>query len=316
MKLKVEIALFSIPPKWVLACDILFQTLRNFFGIYFSFHCIVAIKCLSEGGGKMKWNFMLMESIILQFVGLLIFWDEPTLLVVWDPYLAPWQGTTHHLVLVAIQVCCWCCSLVAKLAIMFLLCGLAVPQVFRGVASRCVLYSHKFHPLLSGFSQWGIITIIIILITTIIIIITCLCLVLSGSRQLASVVIKALLALGDIILQGEVQQSLLQGDSNKAFKLPFLGHIFLEGLTSSHLEEGSTVVIHHPGLGAATVVGCSPGVHLWKQALAHSRLNPFVLQFSVHECRITFFRCCACASVGEGTWGAKQRVGGGGVLFS
>ena len=142
---------------------------------------------------------------------------------------------------------------------MFLLCGLAVPQVFRGVASRCVLYSHKFHPLLSCFSQCGIITIIIILITTIIIIITCLCLVLSGSRQLASV---ALLALGDIILQGEVQQSLLQGDSNKAFKLPFLGHIFVEGLTSSHLEEGSTVVIHHPGLGAATVVGCSPGVHL------------------------------------------------------
>ena len=145
---------------------------------------------------------------------------------------------------------------------MFLLCGLAVPQVFRGVASWCVLYSHKFHPLLSCFSQCGIITIIIILITTIIIIIICLCLVLSGSRQLASVVIKALLALGDIILQGEVQQSLLQGDSNKAFKLPFLGHIFVEGLTSSHLEEGSTVVIHHPGLGAATVVGCSPGVHL------------------------------------------------------
>ena len=82
---------------------------------------------------------------------------------------------------------------------------------------------------------------------------------LSGSRQLASVVIEALLALGDIILQGEVQQSLLQGDSNKAFKLPFLGHIFVEGLTSSHLEEGSTVVIHHPGLGAATVVGARKG---------------------------------------------------------
>ena len=149
---------------------------------------------------------------------------------------------------------------------MFLLCGLAVPQVFRGVASRCVLYSHKFHPLLSGFSQCSIITIIITIITTIIIIIIiaivtviCLCLILSGSRQLASVVIEALLALGDIILQGEVQQSLLQGDSNKAFKLPFLGHIFVEGLTSSHLEEGSTVVIHHPGLGAATVVGARQG---------------------------------------------------------
>ena len=152
---------------------------------------------------------------------------------------------------------------------MFLLCGLAVPQVFRGVASRCVLYSHKFHPLLSGFSQCGIITIIIILITTVIIIIIiaivtviCLCLVLSGSRQLASVVIEALLALGDIILQGEVQQSLLQRDSNNAFKLPFLGHIFEEGLTSSHLEEGSTVVIHHPGLGAATVVGARQGAFM------------------------------------------------------
>ena len=84
----------------------------------------------------------------------------------------------------------------------------------------------------------------------------------SGSRQLASVVIEALLALGDIILQGEVQQSLLQGDSNKAFKLPFLGHIFVEGLTSSHLEEGSTVVIHHPGLGAATVVGARQGAFM------------------------------------------------------
>ena len=77
------------------------------------------------------------------------------------------------------------------------------------------------------------ITIIIIIIFIIIIIIIdivtviCLCLILSGSRQLASVVIEALLALGDIILQGEVQQSLLQGDSNNAFKLPFwLGHIF------------------------------------------------------------------------------------------
>ena len=48
VKLKVEIALFSIPPKWVLACDILFQSLRNFFGIFCSFHCIVAIKCLSK----------------------------------------------------------------------------------------------------------------------------------------------------------------------------------------------------------------------------------------------------------------------------
>ena len=168
---------------------------------------------------------------------------------------------------------------------MFLLCGLAVPQVFRGVASRCVLYSHKFHPLLSGFSQCSIITIIITIITTIIIIIIiaivtviCLCLILSGSRQLASVVIEALLALGDIILQGEVQQSLLQGDSNNAFKLPFLGHIFVEGLTSSHLEEGSTVVIHHPGLGAATMVGARQGAFMKTgfSALAPKPLCPAI----------------------------------------
>ena len=164
---------------------------------------------------------------------------------------------------------------------MFLLCGLAVPQVFRGVASRCVLYSHKFHPLLSGFSQSGIITIIIIIIIFIIIAIVtvfCLCLILSGSRQLASVVIEALLALGDIILQGEVQQSLLQGDSNNAFKLPFLGHIFVEGLTSSHLEEGSTVVIHHPGLGAATVVGARQGAFMKTgfSALAPKPLCPAI----------------------------------------
>ena len=101
---------------------------------------------------------------------------------------------------------------------------------------------------------------------------------LSGSRQLASVVIEALLALGDIILQGEVQQSLLQGDSNKAFKLPFLGHIFEEGLTSSHLEEGSTVVIHHPGLGAATVVGARQGAFMKTgfTALAPKSLCPAI----------------------------------------
>ena len=169
---------------------------------------------------------------------------------------------------------------------MFLLCGLAVPQVFRGVASRCVLYSHNSILSSPASLNFSIITIIIILITTVIIIIIiaivtviCLCLILSGSRQLASVVIEALLALGDIILQGEVQQSLLQRDSNNAFKLPFLlGHIFVEGLTSSHLEEGSTVVIHHPGLGAATMVGARQGAFMKTgfSALAPKSLCPAI----------------------------------------
>ena len=139
-------------------------------------------------------------------------------------------------------------------------------------------------PASLNFSIITIITTIIIIIIIAIVTVICLCLVLSGSRQLASVVIEALLALGDIILQGEVQQSLLQGDSNNAFKLPFLGHIFEEGLTSSHLEEGSTVVIHHPGLGAATVVGARQG--------AFMKTGFTALVFSVYECGIIFFRCC------------------------